>query len=157
VFFNYCQYSSRYQRYLNGENPNTFNPAFSNGSIMDIGFYCLASAVALWGEPQSVQATASLLPSGVEGHGVAVLNYGDFSVTLQHSKVSDSALASEIQGEDGALVIEQLSECQRVSLCRAAASRRRSPSRSISTPCSMKRNGLLSWWMTTQLTTRVLR
>lgn len=27
VFFNYCQYSSRYQRYLDGENPNTFNPA----------------------------------------------------------------------------------------------------------------------------------
>lgn len=26
VFFNYCQYSSRYQRYLDGENPNTFNP-----------------------------------------------------------------------------------------------------------------------------------
>ena len=56
VFFNYCQYSSRYQRYLDGENPNTFNPAFSNGSIMDIGFYCLASAVALFGEPKSVQA-----------------------------------------------------------------------------------------------------
>ena len=56
VFFNYCQYSSRYQRYLDGENPNTFNPSFSNGSIMDIGFYCLASAVALFGEPKSVQA-----------------------------------------------------------------------------------------------------
>lgn len=40
AFINYCQYSSRYQRYLDGENPNTFNPAFSNGSIMDIGFYC---------------------------------------------------------------------------------------------------------------------
>lgn len=34
AFINYCQYSSRYQRYLDGENPNTFNPAFSNGSIM---------------------------------------------------------------------------------------------------------------------------
>ncbi|VDA26792.1 1,5-anhydro-D-fructose reductase [Klebsiella pneumoniae] len=44
AFINYCQYSSRYQRYLDGENPNTFNPAFSNGSIMDIGFYCPASA-----------------------------------------------------------------------------------------------------------------
>ncbi|WP_133151854.1 Gfo/Idh/MocA family protein, partial [Vibrio splendidus] len=32
---NYCQYSSRFQKYLDGENPNTFNPAFSNGSIMD--------------------------------------------------------------------------------------------------------------------------
>ncbi|MBB1202620.1 gfo/Idh/MocA family oxidoreductase [Enterobacteriaceae bacterium 89] len=115
AFINYCQYSSRYQRYLDGENPNTFNPAFSNGSIMDIGFYCLASAVALWGEPQSVKATATLLDSGVDAHGVAVLDYGDFSVTLQHSKVSDSVLPSEIQGEEGSLVIEKISECQKVS------------------------------------------
>nr|WP_318384303.1 Gfo/Idh/MocA family oxidoreductase [uncultured Enterobacter sp.] len=114
AFINYCQYSSRYQRYLDGENPNTFNPAFSNGSIMDIGFYCLASAVALWGEPQSVTASASLLDSGVDAHGVVVMNYGDFSVTLHHSKVSDSMLASEIQGEDGTLVIEKISECQKV-------------------------------------------
>ncbi|MBV8044272.1 Gfo/Idh/MocA family oxidoreductase [Pluralibacter sp.] len=115
AFINYCQYSSRYQRYLDGENPNTFNPAFSNGSIMDIGFYCLATAVALWGEPLRVQATASLLDSGVDAHGVAVLEYGDFSVTLQHSKVSDSVLPSEIQGEAGSLVIEKISECQKVS------------------------------------------
>ena len=96
------------------ENPSTFNPAFSNGSIMDIGFYCLASAVALFGEPKSVQATASLLASGVDAQGVVVMDYGDFSVTLQHSKVSDSVLASEIQGEAGSLVIEKLSECQKV-------------------------------------------
>ena len=115
AFINYCQYSSRYQRYLDGENPNTFNPAFSNGSIMDIGFYCLASAVALWGEPHGVQASASLLESGVDAHGLVVLDYGDFSVTLQHSKVSDSVLPSEIQGEDGSLVIEKISECQKVT------------------------------------------
>lgn len=115
AFINYCQHSSRYQRFLDGENPNTFNPAFSNGSIMDIGFYCLASAVALWGEPHSVQASASLLASGVDAHGVVVMNYGDFSVTLQHSKVSDSVLASEIQGEAGSLVIEKISECQKLA------------------------------------------
>lgn len=114
AFLNYCQYSSRYQRYLDGENPNTFNPAFSNGSIMDIGFYCLASAVALWGEPHSVQASASLLESGVDAHGVVVMDYGDFSVTLQHSKVSDSVVDSEIQGEAGSLVIEKISECKKV-------------------------------------------
>ena len=45
---------------------------------------------------------------------VVVMDYGDFSVTLQHSKVSDSVLASEIQGEAGSLVIEKLSECQKV-------------------------------------------
>ncbi|PKH22556.1 oxidoreductase [Enterobacterales bacterium CwR94] len=112
---NYCQYSSRYQRYLDGENPNTFNPAWSNGSIMDIGYYCLASAVALWGEPHGVQAQATLLASGVDAHGVVVMDYGDFDVTVLHSKVSHTAIPSEIQGEEGALVIEQISEVQKVA------------------------------------------
>nr|WP_024965834.1 Gfo/Idh/MocA family oxidoreductase [Pantoea sp. IMH] len=112
----YCQYSSRYQRYLDGENPNTFNPAWSNGSIMDIGFYCLASAVALWGEPVSVAANASLLESGVDAHGTVVMNYGDFDVTLLHSKVSQSVNASEIQGEEGSLVIDHIAECQRITV-----------------------------------------
>jgi predicted dehydrogenase len=82
---------------------------------MDIGLYCLATAVALWGEPHKVHATASLLESGVDAHGLVVLDYGDFSVTLQHSKVSDSVLPSEIQGENGSLVIEKISECQKLS------------------------------------------
>ena len=115
VLLNYCQYSSRYQRYLDGENPNTFNPAWSNGSIMDIGFYTLASAVALWGQPHSVHATASLLESGVDAHGSVQMNYGDFDVNLLHSKVSDSVIPSEIQGEAGCLVIEKISECQRIT------------------------------------------
>ncbi|WP_226571664.1 Gfo/Idh/MocA family protein [Mangrovibacter yixingensis] len=115
VLLNYCQYSSRYQRYLDGENPNTFNPAFSNGSIMDIGFYCLGAAIALFGEPCEVKAQASLLDSGVDAHGTVVMDYGDFDVTLRHSKVSDSSLPSEIQGESGALQIEKLSECLAVT------------------------------------------
>lgn len=117
AILNYCQYSSRYQRYLNGENPNTFNPAYSNGSIMDIGYYCLASSVALFGEPDSVIASATLLASGVDAQGTVLLTYsnhryGDFEVVINHSKVSDSWLPSEIQGEDGTLQIDKLSECQ---------------------------------------------
>lgn len=114
ALFNYCQYSSRYPRYLNGERPNTFEPRWSNGSIMDIGYYSLASALALWGDPLRVQAQATLLESGVDGHGSVIMDYGDFDVTLLHSKVSDSHIPSEIQGEEGSLVIEKLSESQRV-------------------------------------------
>lgn len=114
VFINYCQYSSRYQRYLDGENPNTFNPAFSNGSIMDIGYYCLASAISLFGEPKGLDASAGLLDSGVDGHGTVWMNYGYFDVVLFHSKVSNSDIPSEIQGEDGTLIIEKISECQKI-------------------------------------------
>ncbi|WP_105902816.1 Gfo/Idh/MocA family protein [Vibrio gangliei] len=116
TFINYCQYSSRYQRYLDGENPNTFNPAFSNGSIMDIGFYCVSSSVALFGEPKSVKASAHLLDSGVDAHGTVILSYDDQDVVLSHSKVSDSNIPSEIQGEAGSMIIEHISECDHVIL-----------------------------------------
>ncbi|CAI2160382.1 1,5-anhydro-D-fructose reductase [Serratia fonticola] len=116
AFINYCQYSSRYPRYLTGENPNTFNPHFSNGSIMDIGYYCVASTVALFGAPQSVLASATLLDTGVDAHGSVCLNYGDFDVVISHSKVSNSDIPSEIQGEEGTLVIEKISEAQGVVL-----------------------------------------
>jgi len=114
VFLNYCQYSSRYPLYLAGENPNTFDPSFSNGSIMDIGIYPLNFAVALWGAPNKVSADALKLPSGVDGHGTVLMRYDDFDVVIWHSKVSNSYLPSEIQGEEGALIIEHLSVGEKV-------------------------------------------
>ncbi len=113
---NYCQYSSRYQKYLNGENPNTFNPAFSNGSLVDIGFYCVAATVALFGKPENAQASAKLLDSGVDAHGCAIFQYPEFDVTLAHSKVSDSYAPSEIQGELGAIIIDHIAECTDVKI-----------------------------------------
>ncbi|EKA4469162.1 Gfo/Idh/MocA family oxidoreductase [Vibrio parahaemolyticus] len=104
----YCQYSSRYQKYLNGENPNTFNPAFSNGSIMDIGYYCVGSAIELFGEPNSVQASAHVLPSGVDGCGSVTLAYDGFNVNLLYSKVSDSVIPSEFQGEQGSVLVDMI-------------------------------------------------
>lgn len=116
AFFNYCQYSSRYQRYLDGEQPNTFNPAFSNGSIMDIGYYCIAAIVSLFGRPNSVSARAILLDSGVDGAGHVSLDYGDFIAIVQHSKTSNSKLPSEIQGEAGSLILENFPEGKAVTL-----------------------------------------
>lgn len=111
---NYCQYSSRYQKYLNGENPNTFNPEFSNGSAMDIGYYCVASAISLFGEPERVSATAIMLDSGVDGQGSMLFEYNGFDVVILHSKIADSAIPSEIQGEKGNLIIHALSDAEKV-------------------------------------------
>ncbi|WP_062267628.1 Gfo/Idh/MocA family protein [Endozoicomonas arenosclerae] len=116
AYFSYCQYSSRYQRYLNGENPNTFNPAFSNGSLMDIGIYPVSAAVELFGAPQSFTANGSLLESGVDAEGSLTLHYEDFEVLIAHSKVSDGHIPSEIQGEQGTLLIDFISECRGVTL-----------------------------------------
>ena len=111
----YCQYSSRYPKYLNGENPNTFNPDFSNGSIMDIGFYCIGSMIELFGEPTSIQAQAHLLESGVDGNGSIICGYDGFDVVVMHSKTSDSYVPSEIQGENGAILADMISIGEKVT------------------------------------------
>ncbi len=116
VSLNYCQYSSRYQRYLDGENPNTFNPMYSNGSIMDIGFYCVSAMVSLFDKPYNIQSNAKLLDSGVDAHGTVILEYPTFLVIIQHSKVSDGNVASEFQGEDGTIIVENISECDTFTL-----------------------------------------
>lgn len=114
ALISYCQYSSRYPKYLNGENPNTFNPEFSNGSVMDIGYYCLGVALELFDQPKSIKATAHILASGVDGNGSVILQYDGFDVVIMHSKTSDSFLPSEIQGEQACLQVDMISICNKI-------------------------------------------
>ena len=47
----YCQYSSRYDKFKNGIIENAFNPKLSNGALMDIGSYCIHFLASLFGKP----------------------------------------------------------------------------------------------------------
>lgn len=107
-FGTYCQYSSRYDKYKRGENPNTFNPKFSNGSLMDLGIYPIYPAIYLFGEPNDISAQGIRLESGVDGEGTVTLSYDDMDAIILHSKISDSSLPSEIQGEKGNIIIDKI-------------------------------------------------
>lgn len=115
-FASYCQYSSRYDAYKQGTVMNAFRPELSNGSLMDIGVYCLYPLVVLFGKPDSVKASAVMLESGVDGEGSLLLNYGDMEAVIQHSKITNSHLPSEIQGEAGNMLIEKISQPERVRI-----------------------------------------
>lgn len=105
----YSKISSRYQDYLDGNNPNTFNPALSNGSMMDLGVYCIYPFVQLFDSPMQIHAYADLLESGVDAAGTVILKYQDFHVSITHSKTSRTSNRSEIQGEEGTIVISDIS------------------------------------------------
>ncbi|SFF30128.1 Predicted dehydrogenase [Paenibacillus catalpae] len=109
-FASFCQYSSRYDKYKAGEVMNAFLPELSNGSLMDIGTYCIYPLVVLFGRPDSVKASAVMLDSGVDGKGSLILNYGDMEAVLLHSKISNSNMPTEIQGEEGNMIIERISQ-----------------------------------------------
>ncbi len=116
VFFNYCQYSSRYDLLKKGIVENAFNLELSSGSIMDIGIYPLFVAISLFGEPKDVYATGELLSTGVDGQGIAILKYDGFDTIINFSKIVDSHLESEICGENGIILIEHISDIDKVSL-----------------------------------------
>jgi predicted dehydrogenase len=115
-FSNFCQYSSRYDRYKAGELPNAFNPALSNGSIMDIGVYCIYPAVYLFGKPEKITANGIMLNSSIDGAGSIILHYHDKEVIISHSKITNSEAINEIQGEDGIIVIDKISTPKMVKI-----------------------------------------
>lgn len=107
-FASYCQYSSRYDAYKQGTVLNAFNPAFSNGALMDIGVYCIYPMIVLFGKPNRLQASSLKLESGVDGEGAILFTYEDMDAVVMYSKITNSYLPAEIQGEDGSILIDAI-------------------------------------------------
>lgn len=108
VQLGYQKRSARYDQVLAGERVNIFDPALAGGALMDLGVYCIHVLVSLFGEPQSVQAAAVTVASGADGAGSALAAYPGLIAEVQYSKITSSRLPSEIQGESGTLLIDQV-------------------------------------------------
>lgn len=113
-FSSYCQYSSRYDAFKEGKVANAFNPACSNGAIMDIGVYTIYPMIVLFGMPQRITASGIILSSGTDGQGTATFLYNDMEATVLYSKITNSYLPTEIQGEDGIISINRINQIERV-------------------------------------------
>lgn len=107
--FEFCQYSSRYDRFKNGEIMNAFDPKLGNAAVMDIGVYAIHLCVMMLGRPDSVEADSFMLPNGMEGMGKARLKYGSMTAEIVYSKIYDSVSPSYVTGENGSVVIGKLS------------------------------------------------
>ncbi|WP_440896567.1 Gfo/Idh/MocA family protein [Amphibacillus sp. Q70] len=112
---NFCKYSSRYDRYKEGEVLNAFKPELSNGALMDIGIYTAYPLVALFGMPETVTANVIMLDSGVDGLGTMSIKYPALMADLIFSKITDSHIPSEVQGENGSIVINKLSDMRQLT------------------------------------------
>ena len=82
-FASFCQYSSRYDKFRQGIVLNAFNPELSNGAMMDIGVYTVYPMVALF-------------------------RYEGMNATVLYSKIANSSLPTEIQGEEGNLLLDAI-------------------------------------------------
>ena len=108
----YCQYSSRYDKFKKGIIENAFNPKLSNGALMDIGSYCIHFLASLFGKPEKILADSLFLENGVDGAGSVITSYGDKQAEIIYSKITDSKLPTQIQGEKGFITMRsETSRC----------------------------------------------
>ncbi len=105
----FCQYSSRYDRFKEGIITNTFDPDFKGGAMVDLGVYGLAPIVHLFGAPSHIHCSGTIFENGLNAQGTILLTYPELEAVVMYSKVSDSTLPTEIQGEEGRIIIKKLS------------------------------------------------
>jgi len=113
----FCQYSSKYDALREGVIASSFDPAKGGGALPDIGVYTSYPIVALFGKPQSVKAAHVYVdtPAGkVEVHGTATLSYPEMTASLTYSKAVDSFTPTEICGEKGTIILDQIHICRKV-------------------------------------------
>jgi len=117
VSFEFTQYSSRYDRVRAGvQGLNAFDPTLSNGSIMDMGCYCVHGIVRLFGRPQQVWGACSKLSSGFDANGIILMQYPDFVAEAIYSKVSKQVAPTTLMGEDGSILLDDINHIRRIWL-----------------------------------------
>ena len=92
----YMKYSSKYDDYLAGKQPNIFTTKPAGGALMDLGVYLVYAAVGWFGGPTTATYQPHMLASGVDGDGVMRFDYPDFGVTLVTGKTTNHFAPSEI-------------------------------------------------------------
>lgn len=116
IDFRFCQYSSRYDAYKEGKKVNIFDPTTSAGGLMDIGVYCVEPLVALFSMPKEIKTFSWNLEENVDGCGVILAKYESALATLTYSKITNHKIPSEIQGENGTMVIERISDPRKITI-----------------------------------------
>lgn len=114
-FASYCQYSSRYDKFKEGIVLNAFKPELSNGAMMDIGVYTVYPMVVLFGRPNKISASGVVLSTGTDGQGAVNFEYEGMSATVLYSKIANSSLPTEIEGEDGNFMLDKINQINRVT------------------------------------------
>lgn len=119
----FCQYSSKYEALKRGEVATAFKPGTA-GALRDVGVYTIYPMVSLFGRPQSVRAELQTVTTeeGISDvHGTALLSYEGMSAMLSWSKMCDSFTPTEIAGEGGNLILDEIHIARKAEIVPHAA------------------------------------
>lgn len=102
----YSQYSSRYDRYINGDVAPAFNPGQGGGALRDLNVYNINFVIALFGAPRNVKYVANRGFNDVDTSGILLLQYTDFLCVCSAGKDCHGLPYGQIHGERGVLRVD---------------------------------------------------
>ncbi len=105
INMNFSQYSSRYDKFKQGEILPAFDPQKAGGALMDINVYNLHFVIGLFGKPQNFSYSANI-ERGIDTSGILLLDYGKFKAVCIGAKDCQVPTFSTIQGDKGNIVIQ---------------------------------------------------
>ena len=119
----FCQYSSKYEALKRGEVATAFKPGTA-GALRDVGVYTLYPLVALFGRPSKVNANVAKFVTNegeADVYGTARLEYEGMDAVLTWSKAYDSFQPTEIAGENGNLILDEIHIARKAEIVPHAA------------------------------------
>lgn len=100
VHLNYSQYSSRYDKFKEGDIAPVFDPKKSGGALMDLNVYNIYYVVGIFGKPESIKYIGNI-ERGIDTSGILTLEYSNFKCSLIGAKDCKAPLSISIQGDKG--------------------------------------------------------
>lgn len=119
----FCQYSSKYEDLKNGKVATAFKPGTA-GALRDVGVYTIYPLVSLFGRPSKVTGRLTTVKTDegdADVYGTACLKYEDMDAVLTWSKAYDSFQPTEIAGEKGNLVLDEIHIARKAEIVPHAA------------------------------------
>ena len=119
----FCQYSTKYEALKWGEVATAFKPGTA-GALRDVGVYTIYPLVALFGRPSEVigrLTTVDTDEGAADVYGTAFLKYDGMDAVLTWSKAYDSFQPTEIAGEKGNLVLDEIHIARKAEIVPHAA------------------------------------
>lgn len=115
----FCQYSSRYDAFINGQTPPVFEPAYCGGALMDLNIYNIYFIVGIFGDPKAVHYYPNRHANGIDTSGILILEYPDFVCQCTAAKDCSAHNSAQIIGTEGSILIEPGSNnCQKLVVTR---------------------------------------
>ena len=102
VTVNYTQYSSRYEKFKEGEILPAFDVNKSGGALMDLNIYNIHFVVRLFGPPKDVHYIANI-ERNIDTSGILTMEYDDFKAVSIAAKDCGAPFTNCVQGNLGCI------------------------------------------------------